>query len=92
MEQAKLNAQQLSDVRDKCMLSFYHLILKLAYVMNVKYISRFFLNHAYFVLQRLYKASGEKFMHTYHLPADAPELLQAKYNAVNVSKVKVLHI
>lgn len=41
-------------------------------------------------LQKLYKSLGEKTLHTYHLPPDAPQFIQAKYNSANISDVSFL--
>lgn len=86
MEQAKLNAQQLSDVGNN---EYATPTIESYSIFTTIFV--LFIICDLIVLQRLYKASGEKFMHTYHLPHDAPEFLQAKYNAINISNVRRHH-
>lgn len=40
-----------------------------------------------YILQKLYRSSGEEVKHKYTLPPDVPQFIQARYNAANVSDV-----
>lgn len=40
-----------------------------------------------FILQKLYRSSGEEVKHKYTLTPDVPQFIQARYNAANVSDV-----
>lgn len=40
-----------------------------------------------YILQKLYRSSGEEVKHKYTLTPDVPQFIQARYNAANVSDV-----
>lgn len=42
---------------------------------------------ASYILQKLYRSSGEEIKHKYTLHPDVPQFIQARYNAANVSDV-----
>lgn len=42
---------------------------------------------ASYILQKLYRSSGEEVKHKYTLHPDVPQFIQARYNAANVSDV-----